>query len=112
MSQIEDLTAELAELSLELGREVEPEKSEAKLKEQIQRLKAEIADGAGDTSTEETDGKARLVSVVSEHPGKLVFQVTSDNDSKFTVLPGKNELTQAQADLALTFSAIKQHETA
>ncbi|MBQ4836044.1 hypothetical protein [Pseudoalteromonas luteoviolacea] len=112
-NKIEQLTAEVTELSLKLQREVVPEKTEAKLNQQIEALKAELSDKSEESTIKVEQHKTETVKVLSERYGLLILQVDKTNDeTSFTVAPGVNTLTSEQAQIALEYEQVKPYEPA
>ncbi|KZX00072.1 hypothetical protein JL49_13320 [Pseudoalteromonas luteoviolacea] len=112
-NKIEQLTEEVTELSLQLQREVIPEKTEAKLNQQIEVLKAELSDMSEESTIKVERHKTETVKVLSERYGLLVLQVDeSDDKSCFKVAPGVNTLTSEQAQIALKYDQVKLYEPA
>ncbi|KZN58530.1 hypothetical protein N473_26375 [Pseudoalteromonas luteoviolacea CPMOR-1] len=112
-NKIEQLTAEVTELSLQLQREIEPEKTEAKLKQQVEALTAELAAKSEENNTKVDQHKPENAKVFSERNGLLILQVDKSNDdTSFTVAPGVNILTSEQAQIALKYDQVKHYEPA
>ena len=110
-ANIENLTQEITELSLKLGAEVTPEKTEAKLRKQIEELKGKLAVADGIQQTEKL-ATSTLVTVISDFHGKVIAQLTEDESTKFVILPGINKLTEVQAEEALKIKGVNRGETA
>ncbi|MDK2594391.1 hypothetical protein [Pseudoalteromonas obscura] len=112
-NKIEQLTEEVTELSLQLQREVVPEKTEAKLNQQIEDLKAELSDKSEESTIKADQHKPENAKVFSERNGLLILQVDKSNDdTSFTVAPGVNTLTSEQAQIALKYDQVKHYEPA
>ncbi|NUZ10047.1 hypothetical protein HUZ36_04570 [Pseudoalteromonas sp. McH1-7] len=109
-ANIENLTQEITELSLKLGAEITPEKTEAKLRKQIEELKGKLAVADGIQQTEKL-AKPTLVTVISDFHGKVIAQITEDESTKFVILPGINKLTEVQAEEALKIKGVNRGET-
>ncbi|TMN34136.1 hypothetical protein [Pseudoalteromonas sp. S2755] len=110
-ANIENLTQEITELSLKLGVEVTPEKTEAKLRKQIEELQSRLVDVDGIQQTEKL-ATSTFVKVISDLHGKVIAQLTEDESTKFVILPGINKLTEVQAEEALKIKGVKRGETA
>ncbi|KZN57931.1 hypothetical protein N473_26615 [Pseudoalteromonas luteoviolacea CPMOR-1] len=112
-NKIEQLTEKVTELSLQLQREIEPEKTEAKLKQQVEALTAELAAKSEENNTKIGQHKPENAKVFSERNGLLILQVDeSDDKSCFKVAPGVNKLTPEQAQIALKYDQVKPYEPA